>query len=532
MIKRPLCLLLALVMLLSLAACSKEPEQTATTLPVVTEDTAEAATQPTEATVPAEPGLQKADYARILKQEDLDLFPTATDDMSKEDLRQLCQNFLLMQLSMYWKPDTDITFVTTNYKKGTEKSLTTDTQYAGIVYHSKGFGNVYRMMEYYDETTGIFALEQFLADHGGYGEGAAITDVETDESGNITYKKYRSLMALGNQCTSATCWSWGRAINSVAFGDTCDLTVANGFIPVGCYTYGYTHEGKEYGPLNIKAFGKKSDTNPTGYDTPDVIRDWNAANGADAMFKCYAQLKPGDLLVDEGHALMVESVNLYKNKAGQVGYDLSTITVNEQIEAWHYTGEKDGTPFKQQGGVGRSYSFKQLQDDGYIPFTFPELLDENDPQDKIHLDHYYTYADQLNCIRDLYTTFPEAVEESSVGIEQTAVYCSYEGDRITVADFEQMVVGSNYSISDVFVTVADKDGNELLKNVYRSDFTAYREISMTAQKCTWEQDSDGNYLTICAGLAELANGENTVTVTMQVSSGKLMTAYTGILAAE
>ena len=149
----------------------------------------------------------------------------------------------------------------------------------------------------------------------------------------------------------------------------------------------------------------------------------------------------------------------------------------------------------------------------------------------MHLDYYYTYADQLTCITKLYPTFPEAVEVSGIGIEETEVYCNYEGDTITPADFQQMIVGSNYSISDVFVTVTDKDGNEVLKNVYRADFTSYREIPMTAQKCTWETDEDGNYLTISSGLTELANGENTVTVTLRVSSGSMLTAYTGTLQA-
>ena len=512
--KRTLCFFMTLVILLGICGCAQD---------------APAGTTAPEGTATTEPVMEDKGYERILTQADLDNIPLATDSMSKAELRQICQNFLLMQLSIYWKPDMDITFLTTNYKKGTPKDLTTDTQYAGIVYHSKGFGNLYRMMEYYDEQTGIFAMEQFLADNGGYGEGAAVADVETDANGNVTYQKYRSLMTLGNQCTSATCWSWGRTINSVAFGDTKDLTAANGLIPVGCYTYGYTRDGITYGLLDIKEFGEESNSNPIGYDTTDVISDWNRENGHDAMFKCYAQLKPGDLLVDPGHALMVESVNLYKTKDGEVSFDMSSITVNEQIEAWHYQGERDGVPFKQQGGVHRSYSFKALQEAGYIPFTFPELLDENDPQDKKHLDYYRSYADQLTCIKDLYQVFPEGAEACGIGIEEAVTYCNYDGDTITLTDFEKMVVGSNYSISDVFVTVTDKDGSEVLKNIYRSDFSSYREIPMTSQKCTWEQDAEGNYLTVCDGLAELATGEYTVTVTMRVSTGQLLTAYSGTL---
>ena len=114
------------------------------------------------------------------------------------------------------------------------------------------------------------------------------------------------------------------------------MNVRNGFIPVG----GYTYPNME----TILDFGVVSDTNPTGYDTDDVIKDWNAQNGEDGMYQCYAKVKPADLLVSPDHTLMVKSVEIALRPDGTVNYALSTVTVEEQIEKWARTAFLDGKP--------------------------------------------------------------------------------------------------------------------------------------------------------------------------------------------
>ena len=501
--KKLVCLLFSVVLILSMTACGNAGQS--------------GESQP--------PQLQFEDPVKPLTKAIVENFPVATDDMTTDQLRQLCLEFFKLQLGFQWKPNTDISFQMSNYKKGTYKDIKKDELYGGVVYHSKGFGNVYRWLEYYDEATGTLDLSGFLADNGGFGEGAAVTDVETDAEGNVTYLKYRSLMALGNQCTSASCWSWGRVINSVNFGDTCDLNVYNGYIPVGGYTYGYTHEGKEYGMLDIQVFGEESENNPLGYDTPDIIDDWNKANGDDAMFECYAQMKPADCLVNEGHALMVKEVKVQRDKDGKIIDIMSLVTVNEQVEAWTSQDET----LTQQGTIEKVYTFAALQEQDYIPFTFRELLDENDEADKKHIDIYDSFADQLVSRKNRYETFAHAEEMWGDGVEKAVTYCSVDADSVTVADFGMMVVGSNYSISDVFVTVADESGKELLKHIFRADFSNYREVSMTAPQSTWEKDVDGSWLALSDGVEAWADGKNTVTVTMQLCNGELLTAYSGTL---
>jgi len=56
-------------------------------------------------------------------------------------------------------------------------------------------------------------------------------------------------------------------------------------------------------------------------------------------------------------------------------------------------------------------------------------------------------------------------------------------------------------------------------------------VAMTANNSTWKTDADGNLLTLCEGLAALADGNHTVTVSLQLSTGEKLTAFTGTLSA-
>lgn len=502
-----ICLLLCLTTLLP--ACAKsEPEKMTET---VTEDLTEKEALPGQLTA------QKVSS-----------LPIASQDMTPQERRKLCLDYFRLQLTFRWKPGMDVLDYPTTYasfKNG--KTIEDENLYAGIPYQSTGTGNLYRWLEYYDEKSGVMDLERAFEENGGYGDEAAILDVRTDENGLVTYKKYRSLMTLFNQCSVASFWGWGRVVNSASFAWTSDMTVYNGFIPVGGYTYD--------GALTLDRFGEKTRTNPDRYDTKDVIRDWNDKNGIEGMYKCYAQMKPGDCVVSPGHTMMIHSVSFFKRADGSISYPLSTAKVLEQTEGWGEMGQEGDKNFFRQGCVEKEYSFAELQKAGYIPFTFAELLDENDSQDKAHLDAYYAAHQDLSPVAKRYRIFSFTREEldkiSGVGVEKATVFTTLksEAKEVNCTDLAAAAVGSNYPISDVFVTLLDAKGSVLKENVFRADAANIREVKLSSGNSRWELDDQSERKTLTDGFSSLAGGGNRVRITLQLSTGEKLCAWEGDL---
>ncbi len=96
-------------------------------------------------------------------------------------------------------------------------------------------------------------------------------------------------------------------------------------------------------------------------------------------------------------------------------------------------------------------------------------------------------------------------------------------DRISLKSLKKVSVGSNYTISDVFVTVYDPDGNMLASNIYRALVANKREVSMNSERSL--QDSNN----LIAGFDGFADGKNTVEISVQLSNGEKLVAYSGLL---
>jgi len=207
----------------------------------------------------------------------------------------------------------------------------------------------------------------------------------------------------------------------------------------------------------------------------------------------------------------------------------------EQTEGWEQGAVIQGRIFRRQGRIDKNYTFKELQKKGYIPFTFAEFLDENDPQDKKHLDYYNNMKEKLDVAERRYTAFEFTKDEldgmSGIGIEEAKTFTTVSADKKSIAleELKGFAVGANYAISDVFAVVKDKDGKELLKNIHRAPQLYVFEVNMDAGLSTWEKDADGNRLTLMNGMEALANGENTVEITVQLWNGVKTTVYSGTL---
>lgn len=456
-------------------------------------------------------------------------FPIATEEMSYAERRQLCLDFFKLQMEFQWKPNIDVDDYV-SYYKGFAKGLYADNLYEGIPYGGVSSASIYRWLEYYDENTGIMDLKTAFAENGGWGEGAYIDGKKKASDGN-SYPRYRSMMALFNQCSSAPGWAWSRVINTARFGMTKHTNVYNGYVPVGCYSYGYELDGQYYDMTTIDVFGQKTEKNPLGYDTDDVIRDLHVNVGPNAIYDCYTQLKPGDCLVNDGHELMVVSVDIYRKDDGSIDYSGCMVIVMEQIDAWGKMDTFNDKPLFQQGRTLSGFMFNELMKKNYIPFTFVELLDPDDEQDKKHLDFYNSYADKLTAVKDSYSVIDFSEEMNGNGVEKAQVYSTLgktEGS-VTVAQLKETTVAANYSLSDVFVIVSDPDGNQLLKNVWRSECYHSREVPLTATRSTFDKDTQGNFATLCTGLEELAGQGNTVRILLQVGTGEKITAFEGVL---
>ncbi len=268
--------------------------------------------------------------AQPLTWEDICAIPVAEDSMTEEQLRQICMDFMRLQLSVCYTPSDTVTF-----KNGSkEKTLYYDTVYAGLPYVSSSRGNIYKLMEFYDSDNGML-------------------DVSKPNIMNI----------IGNQCSASTFWAWARVCNTAVHNNTRAATKVNGCLPVGPYTY----------DEKMDAFGAV---------TTNKICE---ANGEQVMYQSYAQVKPADGIVnflEAGHVRMVcAQPQVVYLPDGSIDGANSTLTYMDQAAKWWQGTQPDGTPCEVQGGIDVVISFNKLYTDGYIPFTIAELNKE-DPVEK------------------------------------------------------------------------------------------------------------------------------------------------------
>ncbi len=268
--------------------------------------------------------------AQPLTWEDIRAIPIADDSMTEEQLRQICLDFMRLQLSFCFTPSDNVTF-----KNGSrDKTLYYDNVYAGLPYVSSSRGNLYKLMQFYDSDNGML-------------------DVSRPNIMNI----------IGNQCSASSFWAWARVCNTAVHNNTRAATKANGCLPVGPYTY-----------------DEKMDT--FGVVTTKQICD---ANGQQVMYQSYAQLKPADGIVNflqSGHVRMVCVLpNVVYLPDGSIDGVNSTLTYMDQVAKWWTGTQPDGTPCEIQGGIDVVVSFDKLYADGYLPFTIAEL-NKADPVEK------------------------------------------------------------------------------------------------------------------------------------------------------
>ncbi|MBR2616378.1 MAG: hypothetical protein IKC69_06850 [Clostridia bacterium] len=270
--------------------------------------------------------------------EKLEAIPVANSSMSSDQLRQICLDYMRLQLSFPWTPTEALIHDNLNVNRYPGKV------YGGIPYLSTGSGNLYRAMEFYDPETGRIDTTAFKKD----------------------------VARFSNACSGGAFWAWGRVINSANYSWTWSITQYNGFVNVGPYTYSKTLEN----------FHEANSTSPNKYTAKNVVLE----NDEQTMYESYALLLPADGLVHPGHVRMNASVpTVVRNADGTIDGKKSFTTYCDQVkytdEAHHKRTQEDGTEYRVQGGVDVQISFEELYRTYYIPFTFKEFLG-TDPVEK------------------------------------------------------------------------------------------------------------------------------------------------------
>ena len=390
---------------------------------------ASAATEPTE---PAEKLVPKP-----LTWADIDAIPIATADMTEAELRQICVDFFRLQLSFQWTPKEPLSYVIATYEKS--NLFDVGQVYAGCPYNAPGtFGNLYVVMDYYDSETGLL-----------------------DNSG-MDQQTFAD--RIGNHCSSGPSWAWSRVINSVeGFGNSV-MTPHYGYIPVGdfvCNTACYVD----------------------GSTTMRVCEE----NGRQVMYEAYAQVKPGDLMLNHKgeesltHVRMVAADPVIVRTAdGAIDPKNSYVpTIHQHSAASRQT--VDGYEVIAQGSIDEPFTFEDMYDTGYLVFTFAEFLGE-DP------------------------------------VEPAEVHATFESkEALNLRDLHNGYIYSNYYLSHMIVTLEDGEG----KQVYQSSYYPQHGIDSRPRLYTGKITEDPRLTAL------VAEGGLHIQIDCRVSTGQIMTVYSG-----
>lgn len=295
---------------------TKNPMTTTTKPPVTT-------TKPSTSIPSAGYGSQQTYTPQIIQNfswSNINAIPQATSSMSVEQLRDICWDFMALQLNFGWKANASF-----KAKEGKNVTYKTNVLYGGMPYSESTFNNLYQIMHYYKD--GVMDINAMSAASGG--------DVKS---------------VFGNQCSASTLWSWARVSNTVGWTSTATVTPYYGAIPLGDALYDYF--AKNYPNLDKYTESVTSKTVLHGA-------------GKEAAFAGYDKLQKGDGLVynaGAGHVMMVHHVDPAAKK----------IYIQHQTyrnaAAGAHTGDYDVK------------TYDTAYNEGCIPFTIPEFLPKAHPK--------------------------------------------------------------------------------------------------------------------------------------------------------
>lgn len=409
-------------------------------------------------TYPTEPEKDYSKYAGIVADpagwyEEFMNLPVANADMTTDELRQLCVDAFKANLTFQWTPNQNISYTYTLLETSRDIQLPTGIAYAGLCYctgiHNATFGTLYKALSFYDVETGVLDIEAM-------GENA--------------------LGIISSACAYGAQNGWNRVSNSHnLLGMESYNIYDSGIVPVGDYTYAPYLYGYDF----------------SSRDASSKIIE---ANGEELMYECLAQMLPGDGLYSSPnwHVMMCSIAPVVVRTAdGKVDPENSYLHVCEQETSGtrsddYNVKQSNGIDLRPLGKVDNKYTFKQLLEIGYIPFTIKEFIGED----------------------------PVEPGEAWIGTQAAPI----EDDQdLTITALFGKTLFTNYALCNLELTVKDPDGKEL--------FT-FDPMIVTSPK-TYEVK-----LSEVIGLTKLepyANGKNTIHIYARLANGELVEAYKTIL---
>lgn len=453
--KRLFALILCLVTLISLCACGAQEETPATVETIAPETSAatEPATEPTTPPAPVEVKKDFSSFANIVADpkswyEGLMALPIANSNMTEQELRQLCVDAMRYNLTFQWTPTMDLSYSFTLLERTSEVYLPQKIAYSGLFYcNNNAKGNVWKALNYYDVETGAMDI---LAMNGDF------------------------LSVLSSACARGCEWGWSRVSNSTGLENMSSYNQYNSNISlVGPYTY---LPGKY-------AFGN-------GDGTKRIIED----NGVDVMLESYAAMKMADGVYSSSsyHVMMVaEDPVIVYDANGKIDPVESYAIILEQDAVGSKTDKQDikqsnGITLRQLGGVDRKYTFQDLLNKGYVPFTIKELIGED----------------------------PVEAAEAYIGSQNAPVA---NGTDMILDEIFSKTLFTNYAICALEAQVKNPAGEVLLSEKYGPISTPL------TMHCAIRSEE------FSEKAPAFANGENTVHIYVRLSTGELKEAFTTVL---
>lgn len=372
----------------------------------------------------------------ILSWDDINSYPIKTQDMTVDEMRQLCVDFFEYSKTFLWTPDESIEYV--RNKNDSNDTMSQGTVYGGMPYVGNASGSPYRYMDYVNPETGLLDMKKFMP---------AVGTADT--------LPMEALLYFGSQCAKTAGLGWGRVINSANYRATSYLLPANGVILLG----------------DIEMDQTKTSWS-ANYRTTQVCQE----NGKQRMFEAYAQLRKADGMVyytTAGHVVMAYSdAVVVRNPDGTINGDESYVMIIHQAQKWSAQENEYGDQYQMKSSINGKTTFTKLYNESYVPFTFAEFV-SGDPVE----------VTTLTLTQGENTLLSGTIRE-----EDRAFVADATLEEMTFTDLCDVRIDANYGVTDAYIIVYNARGQELYKHAVRnSSSLQYIKMAASGDKVdTWE----------------------------------------------